>query len=100
MNLPFTNEQLYPRKSVTHRVGNVYDICGHGWHLLTQVEISHVVLVGLNNLSNRWDNPKKVKDAYFITENEFSHMIEIGVDGNDSVDVRYVGKIEDFIPNY
>ena len=91
MNLPFTNEQLYP-KQVTHRVGNVYDIGGY-WYLLTQSDNWNlIVLAGLNNFSNRWENPVKVNDLFFITEDEFSR-----ISNNTLNRVTYIGMIEDYI---
>ena len=116
MNLPFTNEQLYPRKGgylcymdigddvsltqfqiasipskpVTHRVGNVYKH-NDKYYLLSQVDCHTVCLITLDCVANRWRAGCFVKDVANITEMEFKAISD---DSFSGIPFVYVGVFE------
>ena len=101
MNIRFPNNVLYPSSSkqlpkIRHRVGNVYHIDSKDtsvYCVLAQVGIGKIVLICLENDTNRWIEPIVVKNVHEISQEEFEEIR----DDLTEEEIVYVGRLENVI---
>jgi len=102
MNIKFPNNVLYPsplkspkrRSRIRHQLGNIYLIADNPpepvYCVLAQVDFGVVVLICLENHTNRWAEPVAVEDTRKISQKEFIKIC-------NGIKAIYIGRLEDVL---